>query len=138
MAYQESAFRLDVQRDAYFNLAEASNFMHNSTPTATIPDLVEAVKRAEVPFKSAIRSLLDDASYSSFIDTEMQVRFEAYLTSDWKYFGNVGLYFQAEVDGLFAAMIDFSSVVFQRAWTEKRTLLELEAGLLEDTRQAIA
>ncbi|HEX8607256.1 MAG TPA: hypothetical protein VF679_01305, partial [Pedobacter sp.] len=111
---------------------------HNSTPTATIPDLVEAVKKAEVPFKSAIRLLLDDASYSSFIDTEMQVRFEAYLTSDWKYFSNVGLYFQAEVDGLFAAMIDFSSVVFQRAWTEKRTLLELEAGLLEDTRQAIA
>jgi hypothetical protein len=29
-------------------------------------------------------------------------------------------------------------VVSQRVWIEKRALLELEAGLLEDARQAIA
>jgi Zn-dependent protease with chaperone function len=137
IVYQESAIRLDVQRDAYFNLAAASNFMHTSTPTATIPALVKVVKEAELPFKSEVQLLLDDISYSLFIDTEMHARFVSYLSSDWSYFGSVGLYFQAEVDALFGAMIDFSSVVFQRLWIEKKSFLEFKAGLIADASHLI-
>ena len=137
MAYQVSAVQLDHRREAYSNLVAASRFMHNSIAIASIPALIEKVKTAETAFKAEIKLVLEDAYYTSFIDEEMRTRFNEYLSLDWKYFAG-GAYFQNEVDGLFTAMIDFSAVVFQRVWAQKKAILEFEAGMLDNRRKAIA
>ena len=137
IAYQSSAIQLDSRRETYSNLVTASNFMHTSMAIASIPALIEKVKDAEIPFKEEIKLIINDAYYNSFIDEQMQSRFNDYLSLEWKYFAG-GAYFQNEVDGLYSAMIDFSNVVFQRVWPQKKAILEFQAGMLDDRRQAIA
>ncbi|MNL31824.1 hypothetical protein D3C87_1536340 [compost metagenome] len=136
LTYQASAKNIQVQKDVYVNLAEATVFMQNTTPFDEIIQNMVQVKKMEKPFKEQIKLLLEDSLYEGHIDDEIRVIFEEYLSKDWKYFGN-DLYFNQEVDVLFSAMFNFSVVVFKLHFKLKKSLLEFQASMLDKSKSLV-
>jgi hypothetical protein len=137
LAYKTATQNRQAQEDAYLNLAEASYFMQSPAPFAQIAENMFHVKKMENPFKEQIKLVVNDPIYQELIDAEMRARFEEYLSKDWKYFG-YDTYFNLEVDGLFAAMADFASVVFKLHFNLKKSFLEFQAGMLIHQKTNIA
>lgn len=133
LTYQASAKNIQGQKDVYTNLAEATIFIQNTTPFDEIIQNMVQVKKMEKPFKEQIKFLLEDTLYEGHIDDEVRTAFEEYLSKDWKYFGN-DVYFNQEVDVLFSAMFNFSVVVFKLHFKLKKSLLEFQASMLDNSK----
>jgi Zn-dependent protease with chaperone function len=130
LSYQSSANHLQIQRDVYSNLAEATMFMQTTTPFDQIIENMIQVKKMEKPFCEQIRLLLEDPFYQEHIDAEMRTKFEEYISKDWRYYGHQ-VYLNEEVDILYTAMFNFTVVVFKLHFRLKRSLLEFQASMMD-------
>jgi len=136
LTYQASAKNIQGQKDVYTNLVEATIFMQNTTPFDEIIQNMVQVKKMEKLFKEQIKFLMEDALYEGHIDNEILAIFEEYLSKDWKYFGN-DLYFNQEVDLLFSTMFHFSVVVFKLHFKLKKSLLEFQVSMLDNSKSLV-
>lgn len=128
--YQAVAKEVKTRSGAYLELVNATSFMQVTTPFETINENMYQVKRLEKPFKEQISILLADAFYKNLIDEKQSAGFEEYLANDWKYFAH-NMYFDKEVDALFAVINDFSLLVFHGHFKAKKALLEFQVDLIE-------
>lgn len=122
------AFKL--RQAVYIDLANATYFMHTTTPFETITENMYQVKRLEQPFKEQVSQMLEETLFSLLMEEQVKARFEEYLSKDWKYFGHQ-TYFDKEVEVLFAAMADYLSLIFTTHFNTKKALLEFQASLIE-------
>lgn len=136
LIYQASAKNIQGQKDVYTNLAEATIFMQNTTPLDEIIRNMVQVKKIEKLFKEQIKFLMEDALYEGHIDDEVLAIFEEYLSKEWKYFAN-NLYFNQEVNLLFSAMFNFSVVVFKLHFKLKKSLLEFQVSMLDNSKSLV-
>ncbi|WP_157274103.1 M48 family metalloprotease [Pedobacter sp. BAL39] len=131
LAYQSVGTRLEIQRSRYAQLAEATSFMHVSTPFDQMPANIKQLKEQEGPFKEEIRYMMDSPLSGDAIDEAMRNRLNEYLLSDWTYFDN-NLYFDQQIESLFTVMADYYALVYQIHFHVKKELLafivELEAS----------
>ncbi|WP_316792551.1 M48 family metalloprotease [Pedobacter frigoris] len=135
LAFQEIAKPVQTQRDAYVNLVEATYFMQTTTPFDEIKNNMFKVKKMEEPFKEQVKFLLESDLYHEFIDTDTRSKFEEYLSKDWKYFGH-DTYFDLEVELLFNVINAFTLVIFKQQNKLKMSLLEFQAGMIENLTPA--
>ncbi len=126
--YQLVKERVNSQKDAYFNLAEATSFLHTSTSREAISDKIYQLKKMEKPFKEQITILLADELYNDIIGSEIRLHLEEYISKEWNYFG-YDTYYEKEMEVLFTAMGDYSQLIYGTHFKCKKALLEFQANL---------
>ena len=128
ICYQRIAEKFKLQQIVYADLANATSFMHSTTPFNVIKKNMVVVKKEEKKFKESILSILADEDYVDGFSEGVKLRFEEYLKYDYKYFG-ADLYFDEELKVLFQAMADYADVITDIHFKAKKKLLEFEAQL---------
>ncbi|WP_231425991.1 M48 family metalloprotease [Pedobacter sp. Leaf250] len=128
LSYQNIAEKFKLQQIVYADLANATTFMHTTTPFNIIKNKMVVVKKEEKKFKESLVSILLDEDYENSLSDEVRLRLEEYLKYDYKYFG-ADLYFDEELKVLFAAMADYADVITDTHFKAKKQLLEFEADL---------
>ncbi|RZM26393.1 MAG: hypothetical protein EOO88_17160 [Pedobacter sp.] len=131
LCYKSTYQKMKSQQQVYIDLINGTQFLQKTTPFSEIARRIEEVKKLEVPFKEEIRLMLEDPDYAEMIDAEMRARFDEYLSHNWKYFAN-DMYFDKELEVLFAALGDFYSVAFKLHFKLKKAILEFQAGMIEN------
>lgn len=126
--YKQVAEAFAVQQNIYFDLANATRFMHTTTPFEMIKRKMVVVKKEEKKFKEYLISIINDEDYASLIKAEAKTGLEDYLKYDYKYFG-ADLYFDEELKDLFYAMSFFANIISERHFLAKKELLAFEAKL---------
>lgn len=126
--YQVVKGRVNNQKDAYFNLAEATSFLHTSTSREAISDKIYQLKKMEKPFKEQVAVLLADELYNDIIGSEIRLHLEEYISKEWNYFG-YDTYYEKELAVLFTAMDDYSQLIYGTHFKCKKALLEFQAKL---------
>jgi|GEM_PF-5470340 len=76
---------------------------------------------------------MDDGNYRSQFTDEIKSNFNLYLSKDWKYFGTE-IYFDKNLEMLFAAMNNYAFMVSKGHLLLKRKLLNHQADLLLKTQ----
>jgi Zn-dependent protease with chaperone function len=133
-AYIQGAKSWQSQEEVFVNLAKATQFMQTMTPFNQITENMSLLKELEKPFCEQIKLLLEDSSNQQFIDAQMRTQLEAYISKEWKYFGHHE-YFNEELDILYAAISNFTVLIFKVYFQHKRIILELEATMLGNSDQ---
>ena len=137
LAYQTVAIQLEVQQEAYINLATTTHFFHTTTPFEEITNSMFLVKKQEKPFKEQIKLLLENDLYKDSIDDETKLNFEEYIGNDWKYFAN-NRYFDQEIEILFKVMSAYYLVINKVHFKLKKALLDYMATLIAETESNIS
>jgi Zn-dependent protease with chaperone function len=136
IAYQSVAAPYQKQVEVYLEMMSSTYFMTTTTSFEQIKSNLFLVKKNEIPFREQVKVLLESEPYQEFIDAEMRLYFEEYVTSDWPYFADT-YYFDKQVDVLFAVMSGYLMVLNKVNFTVQKDLLEFCLTLVDPVQSKI-
>lgn len=126
--YKQVAEEFALQQHTYYDLANASSFIHTTNSFEMIKRKMVVLKKEEKKFKDALVSIINNDDYATLINVEVKSSLEDYLKYDYKYFG-ADVYFDQELNELFSAINFFAVAIAERHFVAKKALLDFEAKL---------
>lgn len=118
--------RLDNEYEAdealHRKIAEATEFVTQTTPFDMIEQKIAALKPVEEDFKKKLVQLLDEEGLKAGLPHEVRAVFEKYLSRDWVYFVRPA-YDDSALEVLFTPIRYFPFLLSRRYFLTKKSLL---------------
>lgn len=118
----------------YYDLLEKLEFISQNTPYDEIKSKFLRIEPLEIRLKKELKLMLDDALYTTEINDEMRKTLNLYTSEKLQYFGKQ-IYFDENLQTLFAALNSYEFLVSRGYFILKKELLDYQALIFSKNKE---